>query len=262
VTKKKEYILKGTCIWCLKSKPEVTFNNKPHTISKQIGSTNIGFDICDSCNRYFGTVDKESCYEMSVELAFKEIINVIRHLLLTGMKSKLNSVYFDFFRSKRQFKIRKAFKYKYHFLSNFTRQFKRGVYEIFLQEYHRCTKNGLDNRFNKLRNFVRFDKGDIPLYFLVNNGVYFLESDIESPSFEFNENVLQEIDDYGFYMLIITGHVFFLEVTPRAEISREIYLKRESSKLIGSGFAYKGLKELKYITDIDFTLRELNGIKK
>lgn len=30
----------------------------------------------------------------------------------------------------------------------FTRCFKRGLYELFLQEYHRQTGNGLDERFD------------------------------------------------------------------------------------------------------------------
>jgi hypothetical protein len=63
----------GKCIWCLKGKPDATFNHAPHTISKQLHATNIGFDICDSCNDYFGKKDKTKVYPMTIELAFKEI---------------------------------------------------------------------------------------------------------------------------------------------------------------------------------------------
>jgi hypothetical protein len=46
-------------------------------------------------------------------------------------------------------------------------------------------------------------------------------------------------------------------VTPRAELSGEIFLKKESKKLIGNGFIYTQLRTLEYITDMDFTLRKL-----
>jgi hypothetical protein len=257
---KRKYINKGKCIWCLKSEPDVTFYNAPHTISKKLGAINIGTDICDSCNYYFGTVDKNLSFPMSVETAYKEIIGVMK-LMLSKLDEDtyktFKSIYFNFFYSKKTLQFKHSFKSNPYFIASLTRQFKKGVYEVFLQEYHRETGNGLDRRFGKIRNFVRFDKGNLPLYFLSNNGVYLLEEDINSPSFTFNKNVISEIDDFGFYTMIVLGNFFFLEVTPRAELSREIYLKKQSSKLIGSGFIFRKLVEMKRITDLDFTLRAL-----
>jgi hypothetical protein len=256
----KKYIEKGTCIWCSKNEPEVTFYRKPHTISRQLGAKMIGFDICDVCNHYFGTVDTNLKFPMSVELAFKEIMNLMR-VLLKGVDEnshkQLKSTYFNYFHSKKTIQINRNFKSNPYFLYALTRQFKKGLYEVFLQEYHRETKNGLDQRFDYLRNFVRYNKGDLPVYFLENNGVYFSEQDIDDLSFKFNEIVKSEIDDYGFYTMIIYSNVFYLEVTPRAELSREVFLSQHSRKLIGSGFVFKRLRELKAITDIDFTLRKL-----
>ena len=259
---KKKYIEKGICIWCMKKEPNVFFNKEPHTISRQLGATMIGFDICDSCNHYFGTVDKNLKFPMSVELAFKEIMNLMR-VLLKGLDEDthkwLKSTYFNYFHSKKTIQINRNFKSSPYFIYSLTRQFKKGLYEVFLQEYHRETKNGLDERFNYLRNFVRYNKGDLPVYFLENNGVYLLEQENNSLSFKFNENVKSEIDDYGFYTMMIYGNVFYLEVTPRAELSREVFLRQHSRKLIGSGFVYKRLRELNAITDLDFTLRKLYG---
>lgn len=53
----------------------------------------------------------------------------------------------------------------------------------------------------------------------------------------------------------------FLEVTPRAELSREIYLKMQCEKINVGGFVYRDLIEIKRITDIDFSLRSLFGGK-
>ena len=55
---RKEYIRKGKCIFCGKASPEVTFFEKPHTTPHSLGSDRIGFDICDSCNHFFGEPDK------------------------------------------------------------------------------------------------------------------------------------------------------------------------------------------------------------
>jgi len=259
---KRKYIKKGQCIWCMKKEPDVAFNVVPHTISRQLGSINIGVDICDSCNHYFGKVDNTQKHSMSVELAFKEIMNVMRLLLKNDFNEKtyktFKSIYFNYHHSKSIIKINNRFKLQPFFISSLTRQFKRGIYEVFLQEYHRVTENALDDKFNSIREFVRDDKGDLPLYFLENNGVYMVEENIDSPSFTFNENVISEINDYGFYTMMMFGNVFFLEVSSRAELTRDMFLLKESKKLIGSGFIYSRLREMEYVTDIDFTLRSLH----
>lgn len=259
----KKYIEFGQCIWCLNKEPEVSFFDKPHTISKKLGATNFGFDICDDCNHFFGTIDRSQKYPMSVELAFKEILNIMRLLLKNDLNENtyksFKSIYFSYHHSKSTIVISKSFKLKPYFISSLTRQFKKGIYETFFQEYHRETKNGLDKRFDSIRKFVRYDIGNPPLYFLDNNGVHLVEENIDNISFHFPENVLSQIDNFGFYKMFIYSNVFFLEVTSRAEISREIFLKKESKKLIGNGFIYTQLRILKYITDMDFTLRKLYG---
>lgn len=133
------------------------------------------------------------------------------------------------------------------------------MYEVFLQEYHRETKNGLDSKFDNLRNFVRYDTGNFPVYFLENNGVYLLPEDSDGLFFKFKDNVKKEIDDFGFYRMMILGNIFYLEVTPNAEFSRQIFLEKDSKYLIGSGFIFRKLLELKDITDFDFSLRNLFG---
>lgn len=257
---KKEYIEIGKCIWCLKEKPEVTFNNEPHTVSRQLDATNIGFDICDSCNSYFGTHSKDEPYPINVELAYKEVFNVIRHLMPNKVEShkRLKSRFFNYYKSKRLFKINNNFKYRPGFIKLFTRQFKRGVYETFLQEYHLHTKNGLDKRFDSIRDFARHDKGNIPLYFVDHEGAI-ITSDNENPYFAFNELLLENINTYGFYTLNMYGFWFYLEVTTRAEFSRDIFLKNEYYKRRMPNPFASGIKELKYITDLDFTLKKLSN---
>lgn len=263
MSKKKEFIKIGKCIWCLKEKPQVTFSNIPHTISKKLGATNVGSDICDSCNHYFGTNNKDEKYPMAVDLAFKEIMAVMRIMLKNDFNENtyktFGSIYFDYHHKNKSLKIRRSFELRPLFISHLTRQFKRGAYETFLQEYHRVTSMGLEDKFDSVRQFVRNDKGNLPIYYMENKGVYLVEQNIDSPTFSFNEKILSDINDYGFYIMMLFGNIFFLEVTPRAEITREIFLHREFKKLAGTGFVFSGLKEMKYITDLDFTLRKLHG---
>ena len=39
------YINVGTCIFCKRQEPEVTFRTRPHTIPQKMGGKNIGVDV-------------------------------------------------------------------------------------------------------------------------------------------------------------------------------------------------------------------------
>jgi hypothetical protein len=257
-----QYTEKGKCIFCLRESPEASFKKKPHTMPKSLGSNSIGFDICDECNHYFGGPDALSTPHLNIEECVKEVFGMTKHLLNVQKddkyaQHKLSSRYFEYWHSHSKIKIKSSFKYNPNFVKTFTNQFKRGLYEMFLQEYHKATQNGLDSRFDEIRNYARYNKGSIPVYYMLNNGVYLLEKNTINPDFRFSENQYQHINDYGFYSLLLWGHWFFLEVTPRARLCRDTYLIREVRNLIGSGFVYRGCIELKSINDIDFTLRSL-----
>lgn len=110
--------------------------------------------------------------------------------------------------SKRKIVLKSHFKFNDRFLITFARQFKRGIYEMFLQEYHKITGNGLDNRFNQIRKFARYNIGDIPLYYLVNNGIILVE-DTSHPKFPFSESQFHDINTYGFYTFFYVGNGSF-----------------------------------------------------
>lgn len=44
----------GKCIWCGNEEPDVSFDTAPHILPRRLGGTEIGVDVCDSCNHYFG----------------------------------------------------------------------------------------------------------------------------------------------------------------------------------------------------------------
>ncbi|GGX33546.1 HNH endonuclease [Aquimarina muelleri] len=256
---KKEYIRKGKCIWCLKSKPEVEFYTKPHTIPKKLNSHNIGFDICDSCNSFFGSDNKLDKVTYSVDKVLKEFFNVHKFLLNNKKDSnswkKFKSQFFNYYHTSKTLKLKIDYRRNATYINQLTRKFKRGIYNIFLQEYHRNTENGLDNKFDKIREFVRYDIGELPLYYLKNsNGVKMTEDLDLSHGLPFNGYLIEILDKYGFYHLSMIGLNFYLEATEKAKLNLD-YLIKDSNHLIGTGFVFKELIELKKLNEIDFTLR-------
>lgn len=77
------YVKTGHCIWCGKTEPDVSFRAAPHIVPHNLGSDDIGFDVCDDCNHYFGTATRgvPSC-----DLAFKEIFNAFGYLVIIWMR--------------------------------------------------------------------------------------------------------------------------------------------------------------------------------
>jgi len=256
---KREYTVLGKCIWCEKTKPDVSFDTKPHTIPKRLNAHKIGFDICDSCNNFFGSDDNSERVTLSIDKTLKEFINVHQFLLSNNRNSEswkyFKSQIFHYYHKSNALKLRVDYRKngEYHHL--LTRKFKRGIYNIFLQEYHRRTKNGLDDKFDELRNFVRYDKGEIPLFHLKNSRGVRLTEDVNIPhELSFNNHVLSVIDKYGFYYINLKGLSFYLAVTKTAE-KNSAYLMKDSRDLIGNGFAFEKLIEVKKMSDIDFTIQ-------
>ncbi|WP_207430196.1 hypothetical protein [Sabulibacter ruber] len=234
-----------------------TFKNQPHTISRKIGNTPVGFDICDECNTYFGTIGRTDLFTVSPEVALIETYGVLQFLSNAVLDSslKLKSRFFQYHLSTSAVQPKGDYELKPKFLKNFTRQFKRGIYEVFLQEYHRCTQNGLDQRFDHIRSFARADLGDLPLYFLEEKDAPQMEAADTTSSLSFPENALLLLDEFGFYSLRLMGRVFFLEVTPKAKGGKETYFRKEHHAWHKKGSLLSKLVKLELITDLDFTLR-------
>lgn len=259
---KKEYIKKGKCIFCGKRAPDVTFFDKPHTTPRSLGSDRIGFDVCDQCNHFFGEPDKSMYPRIAVETCVKEIFGVIRFMLNLEREGHENDVlksrYFNYWRSRSTLQFKSTFRGNPYFRRTFIKQFKRGLYELFLQEYHKATENGLDERFDRVRQYARYGYGDLPVWHLQTR-LLLVEADLSVPELRFTEHSLDEIDSYGFYSMYLWGFWFYLEVTPRAELVREVYLRKLANKINIGGFVISNMVQLKDIEEVDFTLRQLYG---
>lgn len=260
--KRREYTKTGTCIFCGKRTPEVTFYEKPHTTPHSLGSDRIGFDVCDKCNHFFGMPDKSFRPPIAVETSVKEIFGVIRFMLnleRAGHEDDvLKSIYFNFWKSRKTLQFKRSFDSSPSFKRVFLKQFKRGLYELFLQEYHLETGNGLDSRFDRVRRYARYGIGDLPVWHLQTR-VLLVEADLSSPELKFSDKALEEIETFGFYSFILWGFWFYLEVTPMADLTREVYLQKQANEVHVGGFVVSSMVRLNDIYDIDFTLRQLYG---
>lgn len=224
---KENYTNKGVCIWCKKSKDDVSFNNEPHIAPKALGCNKIGFDICDSCNHYFGTANKG---EPNTNLVFKEIFKFIQ--LFTYERTAdtwkhLKSTYFKYEHSSGLITIKGTFRFSHRVM---TKQFKRGICEIFLQKYHFDTSNGLDQQFDEIREYARYGKGDCKIYY-VQKDAHLLSQDI-SKSIFFGVDL---ISDYGYYILNFNDFDFIIEANKtRATLMKDIFFANYKQHIVNN----------------------------
>ena len=264
---RKTYTNKGICIFCGKSSAEVTFYTQPHILPKAMGGDIIGVDICDDCNHYFGSPDSliPAPPRFGVELCVKEVMNIARHFFLKQFqkqKEKLSSMLFNYYDSKKLLEFKRRNWQTFGFQLFFARQFKRGMFELFLQAYHYKTGNGLDSKFDSIRRFARYNEGDAKLFYAFNRGIYFVgENYMLHPRFPLSDSCIEEIENHGFYTLFLNGHLFFLEVVPQTEETRNAYLKKLCEERSIGGGIYAYAKEVEFVNDIDFTLSTLYHTK-
>lgn len=144
-------------------------------------------------------------------------------------------------------------------MRNFINQFKRGLFEMFLQEYHKETGKGLDSRFDNIRYYSRYNKSPIPVYLIVHDGVYFSGNDLIEPKIAINSHSQDIIDEYGFYDFHLFGHTFILPVTPAATLRGGEYLTKLKREAVLPVTDNSGIYE---VTSIHSILGPLNNLGK
>ena len=204
------------CIWCLNNSEETFFNKKAHSVPKSIGGTFICEQVCDECNKYFGSPSHQM---PSIEHVFKEVFNITRarFLLATNQVggknktlSRFKSQYFDINFEKNTVNLKFSYKVQRSFQTKLVRQFKRGIYKVFLEESERQNQNGTHKQFDFIRQFARYNLGDFPvLYFRRKVPLILLgENEAEYPVFRFNNKMNYELKEFGFFELEFFGHLF------------------------------------------------------
>ncbi len=239
----------------------MTFEAKAHTIPKSLGGQNFNRNVCDDCNSYFGNRDSENS-RYSVEEALKETFAISRKTMMlpSGTKRKVGkfkSMYFEVKErnGKPRLSVKPSFKLNPEFQKDLCRSFKRGLYKMFLEELNRQQDIGYEEKFNVIRNFARYNKGDLPVfYFIRTHGIIMMfEREAETPKLHFNRMKYLHSDEQ-FTEIEFLGHVFGFPTTVFSEDNFDQYLR--ASLLKKSQFFSKCILVQK-LTDIDLSLKVL-----
>lgn len=247
------------CIWCLDEEPKVTFNKSAHIFPKSLGGKRICRNVCDSCNLYFGC---KQPHLPSVEIALKEPLNISRTFLRSQSKEnkteRFKSEYFEYNIKTQRIKP----KYKYRLISDFqtgfTRQFKRGIYKIFLEERSESIGDAFNSQFDFIREFARRGIGDYPVFYCRPSipAIAVSASDTDNPVIRFTEHSEVEMKRYGFYSYYFITHVLAFPVIRTFELTFDNYV----NSLYHNGKPmYSKIIPLHYITDLDFTFEYALG---
>lgn len=251
-----------SCIWCKNDESQVTFNKDAHIVPQSLGGKSICPSVCDKCNHYFGSPTNN---KPAIELVFKETFNITRARLLIGENeigknkalSHFKSVYFNIDFKKGKLDVKPTFKLRNGFQSMLCRQFKRGLYKVFLEETERINNNGLDKNFDFIREFARYDIGDYPVLYYPRSMPMLLlqENAAKNPQLGLDKIFKYMIQDYGFFEIEFLGHLFAFPTTIDYEILVEKYL---AESIREKGKYHKLPISLNYLTDIDLTLSIMN----
>lgn len=250
------------CIWCLKNEEQVSFNKLAHTIPQSLGGRDICQNVCDSCNAYFGSPQKG---KPSIEVTLKEALNISRfHLLNMGKPigrghsaGRYKSTYFntDFKGKVHKITLKQAYSLRPHFQEVITRQLKRGLYKVFLEETERQKGNALEDRFDFIREFARYDLNDCPvLHFERSVGVLYISKDwIAHPQFFIEPESRSDylLDELGFFDFEILGHVFAIASSRLWNLTFELYIKKS---LEAKHEFFNGYRLVEHFNDVDLTL--------
>ncbi|PIQ19140.1 MAG: hypothetical protein COW66_02665 [Flavobacteriaceae bacterium CG18_big_fil_WC_8_21_14_2_50_34_36] len=243
------------CIWCLKNEPNITFLKKAHTIPRSLGGKHYNKKVCDNCNEFFG--DRKSLNnKYSIETVLKEafIVSRTRYLPQHPKKNvgKFKSQFFEIKYRNNKPRLSPRISYKFSSQTELCRAFKRGLYKMYFEEISRQNGIGFEDKFNLIRNFARFDIGDLPVYYFTKRigATLMFKSESETPILLFNR-MKYLYSDEKFVEIEFLGHVLGFPIAEYSKRDLEKYLKKsiDLKKEIFSTY-----KEIQYFTDIDFTL--------
>ena len=138
------------------------------------------------------------------------------------------------------------------FQLSFIRQFKRGIYKIFLEERSESVGDALNSQFDFIREFARRGIGNYPVFYCQPKipAVAVSKEDTEDPVIRFTEHSENDMKKYGFYSYYFITHMLAFPVIRTHELTLANYI---NSLYIDGKPMYSKIVPLQYITDLDFT---------
>ncbi|MGV9004718.1 HNH endonuclease [Flavobacterium sp.] len=250
------------CIWCLESEKNKFFNDLAHSIPKSLGGKNICKNVCDECNHYFGNIIEQL---PSIEETIKEVLYIPRVIFLGKERigknkalARIKSTYFNIDVQKGKISLKTKFSLKKEFQTILCRQFKRGIYKIFLEEFEINKNAGLDSKFDFIRSFAKENIGDLPVFYF-NRKVPIIvhtESMIINPCINFEYKIMDYlIQNDVFFEFELLGQVFGIVKDNDWLVEIESYIA-ENKKIKKDIF--NDIIFINKVTDIDFSLKLFN----
>lgn len=250
------------CIWCNKTDLETSFDHLAHTIPKSLGGKNICVNVCDNCNHYYGNVIEQ---KPSIEETIKEVFYIPRIRLLGNEhigKNKaiprIKSTYFNIDLEKRKLSLKTKFSLKKDFQNILCRQFKRGVYKIFLEEIERQKGDGFNPKYDFLKKFSRLNENDLPVFYFSRKIPVILSSEkwLINPSINFEYKTMNYmIHNDFFFEFELFGQLFGIVIDEKWLCQYEKYV--EENKNLKKDYFY-GFTPITKTTDIDFSMNIFN----
>jgi len=206
-----------------------------HTIPQNMGGKNICENVCDVCNSYFGNYNNGL---PPIETVIKETFNISRARFLQANNEigknktlpKFSSIYYKVDFKKGKLDLKSAYKFHRGFQEKISRQLKKGIYKIYLEEVERQKNIGHDSKFDFIREFARYDLGDYPLiYFKRRFGIFPMADEwMKTPELFLKEEQKFKylIEGDSFFEFEILGHVFGIATSRNWEISFDNYVRK------------------------------------
>ena len=247
------------CIWCSRTEENVSFIKEAHTFPKSLGGNHICENVCDSCNHYFGSQNSNL---PAVEVVLKEILNVSRFFILTNETTSKNnrykSAFFNINWKTKSMRLKPRFSLKKNFQEKLGRQFRRGIFKVYLEERESQKGDAHNSKFNFIREFARYDLNDYPIYYLVPKLPVLLVSDdiMTGPTLPFTDSIDQQEKQFGIYCNYIMGHTFCI---PTSRYFEKFSLNRFKKHLVETNNPMgTELVLIKYTGNVDFTFSFLS----
>ncbi|MFN8296030.1 MAG: HNH endonuclease [Chitinophagales bacterium] len=253
------------CIWCSKDETKTSFQKLAHTISQSLGGKNICKNVCDDCNSYFG---RYMDMLPPIETVLKETFNISRARFLESKNEigknkalpKFSSIYFKVDFKNRKIAIKDKYKFHSAFQEKVSRQLKRGIYKVYLEELERKEECAHDKKYDFIREYSRYNLGDYPvIYFLRNHGII-MSCDEWTTNSEIctKEEFKYLLEESSFFEFELLGHAFGIATSKYWKISFNEYIKKSMNVKAN---IFKGYKFVSNFNDIDLTLSILNDPK-
>jgi len=190
------------------------------------------------------------------------MLNISKYILLNQTKSppkeRFKSEYFNYNPKVQTIKTKTRYNLRRGFQEKLGRLFCRGLYKVFLEERENQRHDALDERFDFVREFSRYNLNEEKVYiFKPKFGVVYLSTeDTLHPLLRFTD-VSDELDlDFRAFEYHIMGHYFCIP-TSRLFENTCLSLYKKRLKDIDHPFGLEILP-IRYATDIDITFSHLD----